>query len=83
MGKPTFADLPGLQKAARKSARIEGLQYRINLHYKFAAWLVDMFNDQHQAGNADVAEKLQVLCEFHAIHASGLEGELQIVKDGI
>lgn len=41
MSKTTFAQLPGLQKAAK----ILELQEQINTHHKYATWLLQVFND--------------------------------------
>jgi hypothetical protein len=79
MNKTTFAQLPGLQKAAR----ILELQEQINTHHLYATYLLYTFNDLKEFESAhydDQAEKLQIICEWHGTQAMYLQCQLDELK---
>lgn len=54
MSKMTFAQLPGLQKAAqnlKQQEEIQQLQEQINTHHRYATWLLRVFNTLHEQHN--------------------------------
>lgn len=77
MSKTTFAQLPGLQKAAQ----ILQLQEQINTHHLYATWLLDEFNiNTRFPGREQRASRLQVLCEWHGTQAMYLQCQLDDLK---
>lgn len=77
--KATFAELPALQKARR----ILELQEQIKLHKGFCTDCLRSFNylfqRHHVLGDKTrlLAEKMQVLSEWHAAHRFQMENELK------
>lgn len=78
MTKTTFAQLPGLQKAAR----ILELQEQINTHHRYATWLLSLFNQMNAAGYRDNEQNhVQIICEWHGTQAKYLQVQLDELKN--
>jgi hypothetical protein len=83
MHKPTFAQLPGLQKAGR----ILELQEQINTHHLYASQLLAVFNDLHFLESheqnrvaGEYAKNIQVICEWHGTQAMYLQIQLDELR---
>jgi hypothetical protein len=78
---PTFAQLPGLQKAAKMLQ----LQEQINTHHLYATWLLREFNSLNELTIYDDAfnrraNEMQIVCEWHTTQLMMLEKELNELR---
>jgi hypothetical protein len=90
MSNTTFAQLPGLQKAAK----ILELQEQINQHHRFATWLLKEFNQVFSDEQAyaqpgmiipseferNRANQFQIMSEWHGTQAMYLQIQLDDLK---
>jgi hypothetical protein len=87
MNHPTFAQLPGLQKAAK----ILELQEQISTHQNYCTQLLEIFNDLHTSAQVihaqhgialkavryeKQADQIQIICEWHMTQRIMLEKQL-------